>query len=179
MKLHEQGVLAKYNVEMLGAKYEVIKKAEDRSEFKAAAIKAGLEVPKSVFAYNIEEAKQAVGSIKDILSSQPPVETASNSTILMRECCKYATEKASGVWNTIAPYLGHPVTFTISLASTAFCTGRAVYAYCTIKRYDDQTEDREQEAKKAYAFWRNLAFASGTVAAASGYACLTNQPTNN
>ena len=63
MQLHEQGILAKYNVEMLGAKYEVIKKAEDRSEFKAAAIKAGLDVPKSVFAYNLEEAKQAVAYI--------------------------------------------------------------------------------------------------------------------
>jgi len=63
MKLHEGGILAKYNVEMLGAKYEVIKKAEDRSEFKAAAIKIGLDVPKSVFAYNIEEAKKAVEQI--------------------------------------------------------------------------------------------------------------------
>src|SRR5271157_1410769 len=63
MKLHEQGILAKYNVEMLGAKYEVIRKAEDRSEFKDAVIKVGLDVPKSVFAYNVEEAKHAVGSI--------------------------------------------------------------------------------------------------------------------
>jgi len=63
MKLHEQGILKKYNVEMLGAKYEVIRKAEDRSEFKAAAIKVGLDVPKSVFAYNVQEAKHAVGSI--------------------------------------------------------------------------------------------------------------------
>jgi len=60
MKLHEQGILAKYNVEMLGAKYEVIKKAEDRSEFKAAAIKVGLDVPKSGFAYNVAQAKQVV-----------------------------------------------------------------------------------------------------------------------
>ncbi len=63
MKLYEQGILEKYNVEMLGAKYHVIKKAEDRSEFKAAAIKVGLEVPKSVFAYNLEEAKKAVEQI--------------------------------------------------------------------------------------------------------------------
>src|SRR5580658_10798 len=63
MKLHSQGILAKYNVEMLGAKYEVIRKAEDRSEFKAAAIKVGLDVPKSVFAHNIDQAMQAVGGI--------------------------------------------------------------------------------------------------------------------
>ena len=63
MQLHERGILAKYGVEMLGAKYEVIKKAEDRSEFKAAAIKIGLDVPKSVFAYSLEEAKRCVTDI--------------------------------------------------------------------------------------------------------------------
>ena len=34
MKLWENGVLQKYNVQMLGADYQVIKKAEDRQEFK-------------------------------------------------------------------------------------------------------------------------------------------------
>src|SRR5689334_22209315 len=63
MKLYEQGILSKYGVEMLGAKYEVIKKAEDRAEFKEAAIKVGLDLPKSVFAYSLEEAKRVVESI--------------------------------------------------------------------------------------------------------------------
>lgn len=63
MKLHENGVLKKYNVEMLGAKYEVIKKAEDRSEFKDAVIKIGLDVPKSVFAYSTQEARDVVKQI--------------------------------------------------------------------------------------------------------------------
>ena len=63
MKLYEQGILERYNVEMLGAKYNVIKKAEDRSLFKEAAIKVGLDVPKSVFAHNLEEAKKAVEQI--------------------------------------------------------------------------------------------------------------------
>src|ERR1700688_4103839 len=31
MKLHEQGILEKYGVEMLGPKYKVTRKAEDRS----------------------------------------------------------------------------------------------------------------------------------------------------
>ena len=57
MKLHEGGVLEKYNVEMLGARYEVIKKAEDRQEFKEAVVKIGLDVPRSGFAYTVDEAK--------------------------------------------------------------------------------------------------------------------------
>src|SRR5688500_4958921 len=47
MKLHEHGVLAKYNVEMIGAKPDAIAKAEDRQLFKAAMLKIGIDVPKS------------------------------------------------------------------------------------------------------------------------------------
>ena len=59
MKLYENGVLEKYQVKMLGANYEVIKKAEDRECFKKAILKVGLEVPKSVFATNVKEVKRA------------------------------------------------------------------------------------------------------------------------
>ena len=59
MKLCENGVLEKYNVKMLGADYDVIKKAEDRECFKEAILKLGLEVPESVFAHNLDEAKAA------------------------------------------------------------------------------------------------------------------------
>jgi len=47
MDLWKHGVLKKYNVEMIGAKADVIDKAEDRQKFKDAMIKIGLEVPKS------------------------------------------------------------------------------------------------------------------------------------
>lgn len=36
LKLHEMGVLKKYNVELIGAKPEAIEKAEDRSLFRSA-----------------------------------------------------------------------------------------------------------------------------------------------
>ncbi len=63
MKLHENGVLEKYNVKMLGADYDVIKKAEDRECFKKAVLKLGLEVPNSVFARTLDEAKIAAVKI--------------------------------------------------------------------------------------------------------------------
>ncbi len=63
MKLCENGVLEKYKVKMLGADYGVIKKAEDREEFKKAVLKIGLEVPRSAFAYNLKEAKEAAQEI--------------------------------------------------------------------------------------------------------------------
>lgn len=63
MKLYESGVLQKHNVKMLGANYEVIKKAEDRECFKKAILKIGLDVPRSEFAYNMDEARKAVKKI--------------------------------------------------------------------------------------------------------------------
>ena len=63
VELWEKGILEKYKVEMLGANYEVIKKAEDRKQFKLACIRCGLDLPKSSFAYTLEEAQAAVQEI--------------------------------------------------------------------------------------------------------------------
>jgi len=60
MKLYEMGVLKKYNVKMLGADYDVIKKAEDRDDFKKAMQKIGLDLPESALAYNVEDATKAL-----------------------------------------------------------------------------------------------------------------------
>ncbi|MDP8266854.1 MAG: carbamoyl-phosphate synthase large subunit [Candidatus Aceula meridiana] len=63
MKVSEQGILEKYNVELIGAGYEVIKKAEDRECFKQAVLKVGLDVPESAFAHNMEEAREVAKKI--------------------------------------------------------------------------------------------------------------------
>jgi carbamoyl-phosphate synthase large subunit len=54
------GVLAKYNVEMIGADYEVIKKAEDRELFKDRdGARSASIVPRSEIAYSMEDALRA------------------------------------------------------------------------------------------------------------------------
>src|SRR5437763_1682321 len=58
IKLHERGTLAKYNVEMIGADANVINKAEDRKLFKKAMEKIGLDLPKSDYAYSMEDARR-------------------------------------------------------------------------------------------------------------------------
>lgn len=55
-ELFRNGVLSKYGVELIGAKYESIDKAEDREKFKKAMKKIGLAVPESGFAYTVEDA---------------------------------------------------------------------------------------------------------------------------
>jgi carbamoyl-phosphate synthase large subunit len=53
--LADSGVLEKYNVELIGAKLEAIKKAEDRLLFKDAMAKIGLDVPRSALITNIRD----------------------------------------------------------------------------------------------------------------------------
>ncbi|HVK15009.1 MAG TPA: carbamoyl phosphate synthase large subunit, partial [Gemmataceae bacterium] len=63
MDLHKHGVLEKYGVEMIAANAEVIDKAEDRSKFKEAMLKLGLDVPKSGVAHTLGDALQLLETI--------------------------------------------------------------------------------------------------------------------
>jgi len=56
LELEEKGVLAKYNVEMIGATADAIDKAEDRNRFDKAMKNIGLECPRAGIAHTMEEA---------------------------------------------------------------------------------------------------------------------------
>ncbi|EQA36268.1 carbamoyl-phosphate synthase, large subunit [Leptospira inadai serovar Lyme str. 10] len=53
---HNAGILEKYEVELIGAKVDAIKKAEDRELFKIAMEKIGVSVPRSGLVNNLKEA---------------------------------------------------------------------------------------------------------------------------
>ena len=59
LDLDANGVLAKYNVEMIGATKEAINMAEDRQLFNEAMARIGFEVAKSKIAHSMEEALAA------------------------------------------------------------------------------------------------------------------------
>ncbi len=61
--LYESGVLAKYGVQMIGAKYEAIKKGEDRNLFKESMKRIGLDLPRSGLAYSLKEALEVAKEI--------------------------------------------------------------------------------------------------------------------
>ncbi len=63
VKLSESGILAKYGVEMIGAKLEAIQIGEDRQLFKKAMDEIGLEMPKAHFVHNLAEALIAAEEI--------------------------------------------------------------------------------------------------------------------
>ena len=60
LKLDAMGVLEKYGCELIGARADVIDKAEDRQKFRNAMTKIGIESPKSEIAHTMEEARAAL-----------------------------------------------------------------------------------------------------------------------
>ncbi|MBY0338580.1 MAG: carbamoyl-phosphate synthase large subunit [Acetobacteraceae bacterium] len=63
LKLDAAGVLTKYGCELIGAKAEVIDKAEDRQKFRDAMTKIGIESPRSGIAHTMDEARAALETI--------------------------------------------------------------------------------------------------------------------
>jgi carbamoyl-phosphate synthase large subunit len=64
LKLDAAGVLTRYGCELIGAKADVIDKAEDRLKFRDAMSKIGIESPKSAIAHTMEEARAALDLVK-------------------------------------------------------------------------------------------------------------------
>ncbi|HKH78706.1 MAG TPA: carbamoyl phosphate synthase large subunit, partial [Solirubrobacteraceae bacterium] len=58
--LHDEGVLEKYGVELIGANYDAIACAEDRDLFREAMAKAGLRMPRSEIVTSLAEARAAL-----------------------------------------------------------------------------------------------------------------------
>ena len=63
IELAESGVLERYGVELIGAKLEAIKKAEDREQFKQAMLAIGLEVPASEIVRSVEDAARVMARL--------------------------------------------------------------------------------------------------------------------
>ena len=61
--LAERGVLERFGIELIGAKLEAIRKAEDRELFKAAMQRIGLELPRSGYARSLEQAREVVREV--------------------------------------------------------------------------------------------------------------------
>jgi len=61
MKMHKKGMLD--GIKILGANPDAIHKGEDRQAFKEAMIKIGMDLPKSMYAYSLDEALVAMEEI--------------------------------------------------------------------------------------------------------------------
>ena len=63
LDLAKHGVLAKYDVELIGATEDAIDKAEDRGRFKEAMAKIGLHTPQSFVCHTMEESLAAQAEV--------------------------------------------------------------------------------------------------------------------
>ncbi len=62
-QLHESGVLQKHGVELIGANYEAITRAEDRLLFRETMERAGLRVPKSMDVRSMADGDRALEAV--------------------------------------------------------------------------------------------------------------------
>jgi carbamoyl-phosphate synthase large subunit len=62
-ELSEDGTLAKHRVELIGADYDAIRRAEDRELFRATMERAGLRVPRSAAVRSMREADRALPEV--------------------------------------------------------------------------------------------------------------------
>jgi carbamoyl-phosphate synthase large subunit len=63
MQLDARGILTKHGVELIGARADVIDRAEDRLKFRDAMSEIGIESPRSFIAHTLEEAREALVKI--------------------------------------------------------------------------------------------------------------------
>ena len=63
MQLADDGVLDRLGIELIGAKRDVIARAEDRLQFREAMDKIGLESPRSQLVHSMEEAREAIKKV--------------------------------------------------------------------------------------------------------------------
>jgi carbamoyl-phosphate synthase large subunit len=61
--LYEDGTLERFGVELIGADYDAIDRAEDRERFRDTMDEAGLRVPRSVIAHSVGDAHAALSEL--------------------------------------------------------------------------------------------------------------------
>src|SRR5216683_7166946 len=97
IELAESGVLDRFNCELIGAKLEAIKKAEDRELFKNAMLKIGLEVPRSAIAHSMADAERVVAELGIPLIIRPSRTLGGTGGSIARHLDDYRAKVAYGL----------------------------------------------------------------------------------
>ena len=97
IELAEAGVLDRYKCELIGAKLEAIKKAEDRELFKNAMLKIGLEVPRSAIARSWEDAERVRDQLGLPVIIRPSRTLGGTGGSIARELGDYRAKVAYGL----------------------------------------------------------------------------------
>src|ERR1700722_17792998 len=97
IELAEARGLARFKCELIGAKLEAIKKAEDRELFKNAMLKIGLEVPRSAIAHSMADAERVVDELGIPLIIRPSRTLGGTGGSIARHLDDYRAKVAYGL----------------------------------------------------------------------------------
>jgi carbamoyl-phosphate synthase large subunit len=97
MELATSGVFEAHDVELIGAGTESIRRAEDRRLFKEAMRAAGLDLPRSTFAYSVDEAVAAAEEIGYPVVIRPSYVLGGGGSGVVRNDDELRTIVAEGV----------------------------------------------------------------------------------
>jgi carbamoyl-phosphate synthase large subunit len=97
IELAEAGVLDRFKCELIGAKLEAIKKAEDRDLFKQAMLKIGLEVPRSAIARSAADGERVLGELGLPVIIRPSRTLGGTGGSIARELGDYRAKVAYGL----------------------------------------------------------------------------------
>jgi carbamoyl-phosphate synthase large subunit len=97
IEMAEAGVLDRYKCELIGARLEAIKKAEDRDLFKHAMLKIGLEVPRSAIARSAADAERVLGELGLPVIIRPSRTLGGTGGSIARELDDYRAKVAYGL----------------------------------------------------------------------------------
>ena len=95
--LYEDGTLERHGVELIGAGYEAIRRAEDRDRFRATMLAAGLRVPRSAIATNAAEAQAALDEIGLPAIVRPAYTLGGQGGGIARSLADYERVVAAGI----------------------------------------------------------------------------------
>jgi carbamoyl-phosphate synthase large subunit len=97
IELAESGVLERFGVELIGARLDAIRKAEDRDLFKRTMMEIGLEVPVSEIAHSEADAEQIRGRLGLPLIIRPSRTLGGTGGSIARDPAEYRAKVAWGL----------------------------------------------------------------------------------
>ena len=95
--LYEDGTLERHGVELIGADYDAIDRAEDRERFRETMLDAGMCVPASAIAHSVEEAAAATEEIGLPFIVRPAFTLGGSGGGVVRHEAELATVVARGL----------------------------------------------------------------------------------
>jgi carbamoyl-phosphate synthase large subunit len=97
IELHEAGVLDEFGVELIGARIDAIRTAEDRQQFKVAMQEIGLAVPASGTAYTLADAMDVARQVGFPLIVRPSFILGGGGTGIAADVEEFAVVAAHGL----------------------------------------------------------------------------------